>query len=143
MCNYNNSRGCACNQCQPLNQSNKTVVVPVSGADAYQTWLAYHPDKDPKLNPTSPWTEIYWLENYAKGQKGDKGDGIQIKGSVATYADLASITPTPEQGDSYVVNADGLLYVYGESGFPLNGQGAPFKGDAGADGQQEWNSTEW
>jgi len=60
--------GCSCNKCyeQPLNPSNRTIVVPVAGADAYQTWLAYHPELDPANNPSSPWTEPYWLDNWVK-----------------------------------------------------------------------------
>lgn len=61
-----------------------------------------------------------------QGEKGDKGDGIQLKGSVENYADLSNITPTPEIGDSYVVNSDGLIYTYGENGFPIEGQGIEF-----------------
>ncbi len=73
----------------------------------------------------------WYLDNlvYSKGQpgeKGDKGDGIQLKGSVENYADLSNISPTPEIGDSYVVNSDGLIYTYGENGFPSEGQGIEF-----------------
>lgn len=144
MCTNNNYNcGCGCDPCQPLNQSNKTIVVPIAGASGYQEWLAYNPDKDPNLNPTSPWTEKYWIDNWTKGQKGDKGDGVQIKGSVPTYADLANITPTPVSGDSWIVDADGLLYIYGVNSFPTQGSGIQIKGDKGDDGQQEWTFTEW
>lgn len=51
--------GCNCNQCgQPLNESNKTVIVPVSGESAYETWKAYNPD--------STLTEAEWLEQVVK-----------------------------------------------------------------------------
>lgn len=121
-----------CGKCpQPTNPSNKTVVVPVAGASAYKEWLSYNPELDPQLNSNSPWTEVYWLNNYAKGEKGDKGDGVQIKGSVPTYSDLSDIEPTPSVGDSWVVDADGLLYVYGINGFPIEGQGIVFTGQDG------------
>lgn len=67
--NYYRCRsGCSCHKCykQPTNPSNKTVVVPVSGVSAYEAFLAYNPDLDPNLNPESPWTESYWLENWVK-----------------------------------------------------------------------------
>ncbi len=58
---------CGCKEpCQPLNSSNKTYVVPVAGSSAYQEWLSYNPDLDPSLNPDSPYTESYWLENWVK-----------------------------------------------------------------------------
>lgn len=121
-----------CDECvQPQNASNKTFIIPVAGASSYSEWLSYYPELDPTINPESPWTEKYWVDNWTKGQKGDKGDGVQIKGSVPTYADLASITPTPNKGDSYIVDSDGLLYIYGEFGFPTQGQGIEIKGEAG------------
>lgn len=48
---------------------------------------------------------------------------INLKGVVPTYADLALITPTPELNDAYQVEADGLVYVYTESGFQAEGGG--------------------
>lgn len=128
MCGVNSKN---CGVCQPTNQSNRTVVVPVEGQSAYLTWLAYNPELDPRINPESPWTEKYWLDNFTKGEKGEKGDGVQIKGSVPTYADLTDISPVPEVGDSYIVDADGLMYVYGENGFPPQGQGVQIKGESG------------
>lgn len=48
---------------------------------------------------------------------------INLKGVVPTYADLATITPTPELNDAYQVEADGLVYVYTDSGFQADGDG--------------------
>lgn len=48
---------------------------------------------------------------------------INLKGVVPTYADLATITPTPELNDAYQVEADGLVYVYTENGFQADGDG--------------------
>lgn len=42
---------------------------------------------------------------------------------VPTYADLATITPTPNVNDAYQVALDGLVYVYTESGFQAEGEG--------------------
>ena len=41
------------------------------------------------------------LTDYAK--KSDVTGAMKIKGSVATYADLATTAPTPAQGDAYLV----------------------------------------
>ena len=48
---------------------------------------------------------------------------INIIGVVPTYADLALITPEPELNDAYQVEADGLVYVYTETGFQAEGEG--------------------
>ncbi|MDR0970550.1 MAG: hypothetical protein LBM67_08460 [Lentimicrobiaceae bacterium] len=56
---------------------------------------------------------------------------VLIKDHVATYSDLPA---TADVGDAYVVDSDGLLYVYGTNGFPASGQGMPFKGDKGDKG---------
>jgi hypothetical protein len=75
----------------------------------------------------------------ADGKDGKDGNSYAIKGSVPTYADLP--TTGNVQGDGWVVDADGLLYVYGPMGFPDSGKGVHFvgekgdKGDPGADGK--------
>ena len=81
-----------------------------------------------------------------KGDKGDKGDtgprgeqgpqgeqgmGITYKDSIDSYADLPS---SAESGDAYFVEADALLYIYGESGFPQEGKGIPYQGPKGDKG---------
>lgn len=48
---------------------------------------------------------------------------INLKGVVPTYADLATITPTPNINDAYQVESDGLVYVYTDSGFQSEGDG--------------------
>lgn len=48
---------------------------------------------------------------------------INLQGVVPTYADLATITPIPELNDAYQVEADGLVYVYTETGFQADGDG--------------------
>lgn len=64
-----------------------------------------------------------------KGDKGDVGAGVTLSGSVPTYADLG---PGPwELGAAFVVNADGLLYIYGTGGWPADGEGAAFRGERG------------
>lgn len=64
-----------------------------------------------------------------KGDKGDVGAGVTLSGSVPTYADLS---PGPwDLGAAFVVNADGLLYIYGTGGWPADGEGAAFRGIQG------------
>lgn len=64
-----------------------------------------------------------------KGDKGDVGAGVTLSGSVPTYADLG---PGPwDLGAAFVVNADGLLYIYGFDGWPAEGEGAAFRGERG------------
>lgn len=58
MCRYNKHCTTGCNKCQPLNQSNKTVVIPVGGQSAYEVWKSYNPD--------STWSELEWLDRYVK-----------------------------------------------------------------------------
>ncbi|QIS16570.1 hypothetical protein [Nocardia arthritidis] len=62
--------------------------------------------------------------------RGERGAGIQIDGQVASYAQLPS---NPRDGAQYVVQADGLLYVYRATagGWLPNGQGIVIRGPAG------------
>lgn len=71
------------------------------------------------------------------GPKGDTGNtgpqgppGIGPTGAVDTYAELPG---SASNGDAYVVNADGLLYVY-NSGWPAEGTGYAFRGPQGIQG---------
>lgn len=92
------------------------------GESAYETYL--------RMGGTL--TEAEWLESL-KGEQGPKGDGVQIKGSVEFYGDLFNIDPSPEVGDSWIVNENGMLYVYGEMGFPSIDQGIQIQGEPGND----------
>ncbi|WP_067532063.1 hypothetical protein [Nocardia crassostreae] len=62
--------------------------------------------------------------------RGERGEGIQIDGQVATYDKLPV---NPAEGTQYVVTADGLLYVYhaAAGGWAPNGQGVVIRGPAG------------
>ncbi|GAB4582637.1 hypothetical protein [Nocardia sp. IFM 10818] len=64
---------------------------------------------------------------------GPRGEGIQIDGVVATYAALPA---SPADGVQYVVQADGLLYVYhaAQGGWLPNGQGIVIRGPQGLTG---------
>lgn len=81
-----------------------------------------------------------------KGDKGDKGDtgdagadgaGIEIAGSVNTYANLPDDLTALDAGLGYLVQSDGKLYIWDGAAFPNDGDGAEFrgpKGDTGAAG---------
>ena len=71
-----------------------------------------------------------------KGEKGDQGDpgsGLSYKGQVPVYADLPS---TADDGDAYQVLSDGLFYIWGEGGFPPEGNGAQLQGPKGDKGDK-------
>ncbi len=68
-----------------------------------------------------------------QGIHGAPGVSLDIEGSVATYADLASLSPV--NGQAWIVNSDGRLYFY-DDGFPSNGNGVPFRGPQGIQGLQ-------
>jgi hypothetical protein len=68
------------------------------------------------------------------GPQGDPGAGITYRDSVPTYQDLPSNGLTV--GDAYFVDEDGLLYIYGEHGFPPEGDGANIRGPQGPEGPQ-------
>ena len=70
----------------------------------------------------------------AKGDPGEDGKGISIAGSVATYAALPSGLGAADAGKGYLVEADGLLYIWSGTSFPANGSGVAFKGDKGDKG---------
>ena len=69
----------------------------------------------------------------ADGVDGVDGVSISIQGTVPTYADLPA---DAIEGECYVVEADGLLYDSDGAGFPPQGSGVPWRGPAGAQGQQ-------
>jgi hypothetical protein len=74
----------------------------------------------------------------AKGDKGDQGSGLQLSGRVAAYANLpGGLNGTTDKGRAWIVNADGLLYIWDGSAFPAAGAGLNLvgaKGDPGDPG---------
>lgn len=78
-----------------------------------------------------------------QGPKGDQGDqgpagqdgaGIEIAGSVATYAELPTNLGSANAGEGYLVEADGRLYIWNGTAFPSNGSGVEFRGPQGPQG---------
>ncbi|QUD15906.1 hypothetical protein [Nocardia phage KYD2] len=71
-----------------------------------------------------------------QGVPGEDGAGIEIAGSVATYAELPDDLGPTDAGDGYLVTADGKLYIWDGSAFPSNGTGVEFRGPVGPTGAQ-------
>lgn len=69
-----------------------------------------------------------------QGDPGPAGESIEIAGSVATYGDLPDDLTSGDAGKGYLVEADGLLYIWDGTAFPTNGNGVAFKGDKGDPG---------
>lgn len=69
-----------------------------------------------------------------RGVQGPAGAGLQISGSVATYADLPWQLTIYDAGKAYFVQADGLLYVWTGERWPNEGDGAEFVGPQGSPG---------
>lgn len=70
----------------------------------------------------------------AQGVPGVAGEGVAIAGSVATYANLPTGLGSADAGDGYLVDADGLLYVWSGTSFPADGSGVAFQGPVGPAG---------
>lgn len=72
----------------------------------------------------------------SNGVDGVDGASVSIAGMVPTYADLpTNLTDTlADRGDGYLVEADGLLYVWGGTSFPADGSGVQFRGPRGYTG---------
>lgn len=68
------------------------------------------------------------------GATGQDGAGIEIAGSVPTYADLPTDLGPGDSGDGYLVQSSGLLYIWDGSSFPADGDGVAFQGPPGPQG---------
>ena len=75
-------------------------------------------------------------EQGPQGPKGEDGAGIEVTGSVSTYADLPSGLTTEDEGKGYYVEADGKLYIWNGTSFPANGDGVQIQGPQGPQGVQ-------
>lgn len=73
------------------------------------------------------------MQTMTRGPKGDPGQGITYKGTVAAYANLPV---SPSLGDAYLVTADQKLYIRLPSGWPANGDGILYRGPQGEQGIQ-------
>lgn len=69
------------------------------------------------------------------GTPGPPGAGLELAGSVPTYADLPSGLGTADAGTAYMVLADNLLYTWSGTSWPAEGQGVEIKGEQGDPGR--------
>ena len=75
------------------------------------------------------------------GPPGADGAGIEIAGSVATYAALPTGLGPEDAGSGYLVESDGKLYIWTGASFPANGAGVEFRGPPGPPGADGADST--
>jgi len=69
-----------------------------------------------------------------RGATGADGQGITISGSKATYGDLPNDLTSGDAGKAFLVEADGLLYIWDGTAFPADGNGIEFRGPIGETG---------
>lgn len=99
-------------------------------------WQTVGSLKGPKGDKGDPGNDGLDGATGPQGPQGEAGAGVAIAGMVPTYADLPSnLTDTlADRGDGYLVEADGLLYVWGGTSFPTEGNGVQFRGPKGDKG---------
>lgn len=70
------------------------------------------------------------------GPPGEDGAGIEITGSVPTYADLPTDLGPEDSGSGFLVQADGKLYIWDGTQWPSDGAGVEFRGPRGEKGDK-------
>lgn len=75
-------------------------------------------------------------EQGPQGPAGEDGAGIEIAGSVATYADLPTNLTPADEGKGYYVEDEGTLYIWSGTAFPADGDGVHIQGPQGPQGIQ-------
>lgn len=70
------------------------------------------------------------------GPAGEDGAGIELAGSVPTYADLPDDLGPEDAGSGYLVQADGKLYIWDGTQWPADGAGVAFRGPQGPEGPE-------
>lgn len=75
-------------------------------------------------------------EQGPQGPAGEDGAGIEVTGSVATYADLPSGLTPADEGKGYYVESEGRLYIWNGTSFPADGDGVHIQGPQGPQGVQ-------
>lgn len=71
-----------------------------------------------------------------QGPAGQDGAGIEISGSVPTYADLPTDLGPGDAGNGYLTQDEGLLYIWDGTSFPPEADGVEFRGPQGPEGPQ-------
>ena len=72
----------------------------------------------------------------AQGLQGPQGTGLQLQGRVTNYSALpGGLNSTTDKGKAYIVDSDGLLYIWDGTAFPSSGNGLPLVGAKGDNGK--------
>lgn len=71
-----------------------------------------------------------------EGPAGQDGAGIEISGSVPSYASLPTNLGPEDAGNGYLTQDEGLLYIWDGTAFPPEGDGVEFRGPQGPQGIQ-------
>lgn len=71
----------------------------------------------------------------AQGLQGPQGTGLQLQGRVANYAALPGGLNSTDKGKAYIVDSDGLLYIWDGTAFPSSGNGLSIVGAKGDNGK--------
>ncbi|WP_182349329.1 collagen-like protein [Tomitella gaofuii] len=72
-----------------------------------------------------------------QGPQGETGTGLELSGRLPTYGDLPGSLGAGDAGRAYLVDADGLVYIWDGTAWPTEGSGEAIvgpKGDTGAPG---------
>lgn len=75
-------------------------------------------------------------EQGPQGPAGEDGAGIEIAGTVATYANLPTNLGPDDEGKGYYVEDEGTLYIWNGTAFPADGDGVHIQGPQGPQGIQ-------
>lgn len=67
--------------------------------------------------------------------QGRDGTGVNLRGAVATYAELPTDLTVDDAGAAYLVQANGKLYVWSGTAWPAEANGADFRGQQGNPGR--------
>src|SRR5690625_356183 len=101
-----------------LEEIIKVSTVEFGVDDGYLSWrFATDPD----------WTPIISMDEL----KGDVGAGLELEGSVEEYADLPDDLGIEDAGKAYLVEDNGLLYIWDGTSFPSEANGISFVGPPG------------
>lgn len=80
------------------------------------------------------YTLNFTIPRGAQGLQGPQGTGLQIQNRLATYALLPTGLGSGDAGKAWIVDADGLLYIWNGTAFPVSGDGLNLVGARGNDG---------
>lgn len=82
------------------------------------------------------YTLNFTIPRGAQGLQGPQGTGLQLQGRVTNYSALpGGLNSTTDKGKAYIVDSDGLLYIWDGTAFPSSGNGLSIVGAKGDNGK--------